>query len=167
MNFANQLSSPLSFPNFGLSAVSRRLSFPLSPLQSALPKNSPVTRLESALPNSLDLKSFIIRTYEKTPGGRGKLLTSYPMRIAGPRSNATRDLSCGSTKDGCPKRAFCVPDATAGRPSGARVLTPWHSQSWLCSSPSHQSRVTSHAFRGKIYPSSPRSHSCLTPPNLP
>src|SRR5580692_6102745 len=41
----------------------------LSPLESALTKNPRVTHLESALPNSLDLKSFRIRTYEK---GRGE-----------------------------------------------------------------------------------------------
>jgi len=144
MNFANQLFSPLSSPNFGLSAVSRRVSFHLSPLQSALPKNPPTTRLESALPKTQHLKSFRIRTYRKRGRSGGKLLTSYPMSIAVPRSTATRDLSCGSTKHVCPERAFCVPDATAGRPSGARDLSPWHSQSWLCFSTSHQSRVTSH-----------------------
>src|SRR5271168_4221565 len=42
----------------------------LSPLESALTKNRRVTHLESALPKSLDLKSFRIRTYEKR-GGRG------------------------------------------------------------------------------------------------
>src|SRR5271156_5198514 len=36
------------------------VNFSLTPLQSALPKNAPITRLESALPNSLDLKSFRI-----------------------------------------------------------------------------------------------------------
>src|SRR5271154_4284118 len=40
----------------------------LSPLESALTKNTRVTRLESALPYSLDLKSFRIRTYEKRRG---------------------------------------------------------------------------------------------------
>ncbi len=40
----------------------------LSPLESTLTKNPRVTRLESALPNSLDLKSFRIRTYEKRRG---------------------------------------------------------------------------------------------------
>jgi hypothetical protein len=48
---------------------------PLSPLESALPKNSRVTRLESALPKSLDLKSFRIRTSKKWRGEGGKLLT--------------------------------------------------------------------------------------------
>ena len=44
--------------------------YPLTPLQSALPKNAPVTLSESALTKWLNLKSFRIRTYEKT-GGRG------------------------------------------------------------------------------------------------
>src|SRR5882724_6757903 len=42
----------------------------LIPLESALPKNAPVTRLESADPKSLDLKPFRIRTYRKG-WGRG------------------------------------------------------------------------------------------------
>jgi hypothetical protein len=42
----------------------------LNPLESALTKNAPVTRLESADPKTKDLKSFRIRTYEKG-GGRG------------------------------------------------------------------------------------------------
>jgi hypothetical protein len=48
---------------------------PLSPLESALPQNNRVTRLESALPKSLDLKSFRIRTSKKWRGEGGKLLT--------------------------------------------------------------------------------------------
>jgi hypothetical protein len=43
----------------------------LSSLESALPKNTRVTPLQSALPNSLDLKSFRIRTC-KTGWGVGK-----------------------------------------------------------------------------------------------
>src|SRR2546422_11723194 len=42
----------------------------LRPLQSALTKNAPVTRLGFALSKSLDLKSFTIRTY-KNVGGLG------------------------------------------------------------------------------------------------
>jgi len=41
----------------------------LKPLESALPQNGRVTRLESADPKTLDLKSFRIRTYKK---GRGE-----------------------------------------------------------------------------------------------
>ena len=48
---------------------------PLSPLESADPQNSRVTRLESALPKTLGLKSFRIRTYEKWRGEGGDLLT--------------------------------------------------------------------------------------------
>ena len=48
----------------------------LTPVESALTRMSRVTGLESALTNSLDLKSFRIRTYEKTQGEGVKLLTS-------------------------------------------------------------------------------------------
>jgi hypothetical protein len=58
--------------DFQLSTV----NFFLTPLQSALPKNAPITRLESALPNSLDLKSFRIRTCKNRRGGGCKLLTN-------------------------------------------------------------------------------------------
>jgi hypothetical protein len=37
----------------------------VNPVESALPKNAPVTRSESADPNSLNLKSCRIRTYKK------------------------------------------------------------------------------------------------------
>src|SRR5271156_350560 len=40
----------------------------LTPSESALPQSRRVTRLESALPKSLDLKSFRIRTYKKWRG---------------------------------------------------------------------------------------------------
>ncbi len=50
----------------------------LSVLESALMQNAPITRLESALPNSLDLKSFGIRTYENTRGRGSERLTSLP-----------------------------------------------------------------------------------------
>ena len=54
---------------------------PLSPLESAHPQNCRVTRLESALPKSLDLKSFRIRTYKKRRGEGGKLLTRDPRKF--------------------------------------------------------------------------------------
>jgi|GEM_PF-3679586 len=63
--------SPPSFPKCGLSTVGCQLSFPLSPLQSALPQNAPITPLESALPKTQHLKPFRIRTYEKIGGGVG------------------------------------------------------------------------------------------------
>jgi hypothetical protein len=37
----------------------------VNPLESALPKNAPVTRLESADPKTRGLKFFRIRTYRK------------------------------------------------------------------------------------------------------
>ena|ERR1700720_1798215 len=41
----------------------------LTPLAPALTKNPPATPFESALPKSLDLKPFRIRTYQKGRGG--------------------------------------------------------------------------------------------------
>ena len=46
----------------------------LNPVESALPKNTPVTPVQSALPHSLDLKPFRIRTY-RNRRGEGDLLT--------------------------------------------------------------------------------------------
>jgi hypothetical protein len=46
-------------------------------LESADPENAPVTRLESALPKSLDLKPFRIRTYENWRG-RGQIVNQKP-----------------------------------------------------------------------------------------
>ena len=47
----------------------------LNPVESALPKNTPVTPVQSALPHSLDLKPFRIRTYGNRRGRGGDLLT--------------------------------------------------------------------------------------------
>jgi hypothetical protein len=47
-----------------------------SPSESALTKKQHVTRLESALTNSLDLKVFRIRSYKKKRGEGGEWLTS-------------------------------------------------------------------------------------------
>src|SRR5271163_1605204 len=47
----------------------------VNPVESALPKNPPITPLQSSDPKTLDLKSFRIRTYEKRRGEGGKLLT--------------------------------------------------------------------------------------------
>jgi hypothetical protein len=52
-----------------------RLENVLTPLESALPKNAPVTPLQSADPKTKDLKSFRIRRSEKGWGEGGKLLT--------------------------------------------------------------------------------------------
>src|ERR1700747_2217989 len=50
----------------------------LNPLESALPQNAPITLLKSALPKSLDLNSFRIRTYKNRWGGGIEQLT--PLR---------------------------------------------------------------------------------------
>jgi hypothetical protein len=49
----------------------------LNPLESALPQNAPITLLKSALPKSLDLNSFRIRTYKNRWGG-GVGTVNYP-----------------------------------------------------------------------------------------
>jgi hypothetical protein len=58
----------------------------LTPLESALPQNVPVTRLESALPKTKDLKSFRIRTYEKGWGEGVLLLTRHAVPECGKRA---------------------------------------------------------------------------------
>jgi hypothetical protein len=52
---------------------------PLSPIESALTQSAPITPLESALPNSLDLKSFRIRTYRKTGVGGATAIPDCPL----------------------------------------------------------------------------------------
>jgi hypothetical protein len=63
----------------------------VTPLECALTKNAAVSALECALTNSLDLKSFGIRTYKKV-GGRGlRLLSAWP-RASG---HAFKRANCG------------------------------------------------------------------------
>src|SRR5580698_7455473 len=53
---------------------------PLSPVESALPQNAPIARLECALPITPHIKSFRIRIYRKR--GRGAGATShYPLPL--------------------------------------------------------------------------------------
>jgi len=69
-----------------------------------------------------DLKSFRISTYKKRAGGGVLLLTSYPRRIAVPRSIARRGTSLQI------RRRISVPNAlsaSAGRPSAVRDLSPY------------------------------------------
>src|SRR3989441_8214612 len=67
----------------------------LRPLQSALTKNAPVTRLGFALSESLDLKSFRIRTY-KNVGGWG-----HPYRLSDSQrgSGMTPRHRCGRAQN--------------------------------------------------------------------
>src|ERR1051326_158410 len=46
----------------------RKWKFPLSPLVAAHPKIAPVSPIIAAHPKTLDLKSFVCRTYEKSRG---------------------------------------------------------------------------------------------------
>src|SRR5882672_3767090 len=66
----SSFSSPLNVKRSTLH--SRRLN----PVESALAQNTPATLSESALPNSLDLKSFGINTYEKRGEGYRQQRTS-------------------------------------------------------------------------------------------
>src|SRR5450432_4269763 len=56
----------------------------VNPLESADPKNAPVTPLQSADPKTKHLKSFRIRRSEKMWGWGGKLLTRNSRRLRGP-----------------------------------------------------------------------------------
>ena len=68
LNSASRLSafSPLPTPRL-----------PLSSIESALTKNTPITLLKSALPKMQDLKPFRIRTYKKRGRGEVALLTTH------------------------------------------------------------------------------------------
>jgi hypothetical protein len=70
--FLSRYPARACFPLLAVGGQLSAASFSLSPLQSALTKNVPLTPLESALTISLDLKSFRIRTYKKTGGGGGQ-----------------------------------------------------------------------------------------------
>src|SRR5580704_16467066 len=92
-----RLFSPLPQPASSLESliprtkesVARYARYHLTPSESALRRNRRVTRLESALPKSLHLKPFRIRTYEKWRGGEGdELLTRNMVRL--PRFRAVR-----------------------------------------------------------------------------
>src|ERR1700722_2568633 len=80
--------SPLPQPASSLESLiprtkegpARYARYHLTPSESALPRNRCVTRLESALPKSLHLKPFRIRTYEKWRGGGGQRLTRNMVR---------------------------------------------------------------------------------------
>jgi hypothetical protein len=66
---------------------------PLTPVESALPQNPSVSPSESALPNSLDLKSFRIRTCKKRWGEGGGLLTRILPAQCCPRRNSSTTCS--------------------------------------------------------------------------
>jgi hypothetical protein len=76
---ANSVPSVLksNFPRRSVVAYGAEHS--LTSLESALPQNVPVTRLESALPKTWHLKPFRIRTYEKR-WGEGPLSPLAPTR---------------------------------------------------------------------------------------
>jgi hypothetical protein len=104
----------------------------LSPLESTLPKNGRVTRLESADPKTLDLKSFRIRTYEKGRGEGGKRLTRNPRR---------------STLDGRSMlKARLLPDPFLLR----ATVPPWPICVSLSSLSNHEPRATGHKPRTRV-----------------
>ena len=91
----------------------------LSPLESAHPQNSRVTRLESALPKSLDLKSFRIRTCKKA-GGRG---------------SSVNQLCRHSALAVCRTSSVCTSlQPRPGPPQVAAPITECHNPSFDCTS---------------------------------
>src|SRR5271156_1375317 len=89
-------------------------------LESAVPKNTRVTPLQSALPNSLDLKSFRIRTYKKAGGEGGKVLTNF----------ADTQLSRYAELRPSPPPSSLVP----GPPQVAAPTTRCHNRNFDCTS---------------------------------
>jgi hypothetical protein len=80
----------------------------LNPLQSADPQNVALTLAESALPNLLDLKSFIIRTSKKIGGQQGLIvnqtsdegcLSRLPRAESRGAAIGNRGISLGSDAD--------------------------------------------------------------------
>src|SRR5882724_4810854 len=93
--------------------VSANAHIDVSPAESALPKNRPVTRLESADPKILDLKSFRIRTYRKWWGRvqivnqpsphirvseKGNATAHRPARAPSPKRKSTRSCATSSRR---------------------------------------------------------------------
>ena len=76
---------------------------PATPLEFALTKNAPVSALERALTNSLDLKSFGIRTYKKDRGERGQRPDRHEVRRG--HSKLSHNAKCEGWTD---------PNATSG-----------------------------------------------------
>src|SRR5271154_1791583 len=105
------------------------LSHSLKPLESAHPKNAPVTPSESALTNSLNLKSFGIRTYEKRRGEGYELLTSSPTQQATEPSSSRRSRlpfrNAFNSKLSTIDRAATV-DRAATADSAALAIHPVH-----------------------------------------
>ena len=89
----------------------------LSPVESALTINAPITRLESALPKTQHLKPFRIRTYEKTQGGGGKLLTRHPTKGVCPSDHRER-----GTSPLCRSRATALLNLQTFQPSNISTL---------------------------------------------
>jgi hypothetical protein len=77
----------------------------LSLSESALTKNAPITRLESALPKCLNLKSFRIRTYKIRQGEGSKRLTGssvFWLGFARCFNRALRPKACGTRSESLP-----------------------------------------------------------------
>ena len=155
MNFAKQIFSTLLPLSCGFPSLCPNASFPLTPLQSALPQNPALSPSESAVSISLDLKSFRIRVYKKTRGVGVLLLTRNPIKALYPARPKRRQRERPSV--------YSVPSALESpfRPAA----TPAHSRKAIPAPRLfHYSLLTTHyslalsSFQGKIYPTKSRSH---------
>src|SRR6266478_1151807 len=92
--------SPRRAPSFQLSTVNLQPLYPLSLLECADPQNAPITPLECAVPKTRHLKSFRMRSSEKSGGG------VRPLSLTG---NTKKDLNSEGARRGGPSRALSFP----------------------------------------------------------
>ena len=155
MNFAKQIFSTLLPLSCGFPSLCPNASFPLTPLQSALPQNPALSPSESAVSISLDLKSFRIRVYKKTRGVGVLLLTRNPIKALYPARPKRRQRERPSV--------YSVPSALESPFRPAADFSPFAQSDPRTSSLSlftthHPLLTLSSSFQGKIYPTKSRSH---------
>src|SRR5229473_4891379 len=91
---------PRRAPSFQLSTVNLQPLYPLSLLECADPQNAPITPLECAVPKTQHLKSFRMRSSEKSGGG------VRPLSLT---RNTKKDLNPEGARRGGPSRALFFP----------------------------------------------------------
>src|SRR5712692_8085603 len=91
---------PRCAPAFQLSTVNLQPLHPLSLLECADPQNAPITPLECAVPKTQHLKSFRMRSSEKSGGG------VLPLSLT---RNTKKDLNFEGARRGGPSRALFFP----------------------------------------------------------
>src|SRR6266851_5714791 len=82
------------------STVNLQPLYPLSLLECADPQNAPITPLECAVPKTQHLKSFRMRSSEKSGGG------VHPLSLT---RNTKKDLNPEGARRGGPSRALFFP----------------------------------------------------------